>query len=445
MAEGDSAYAGDAEISSPMKAIGFLPIGLFYFLFAPAPWQIFNLRQALTFPEMIGWYLLLPAVVRGARHGLRVRFPAAVALLGPGVVLSVSYALVRSNLGTAYRHRAQVLVIYLIFAAIGLVHRRDQPRRRPRSSEPIPDPGPRRPGPGGVMNILGISSPISYNPAACLVRDGRLIAAVEEERLIRFKQAPHMAPFRAIDHVLAEGGITLAEVDAIAVGHEGPHGSFARVIGEFLRGRIPITRRDLEREVLYYLHHAVLWRGTKGRLVADPSKLYMVRHHLAHAASAFLLSDFDEANIISLDGRGGFESGILAVGRGNRIEILDSIPLASSWGHLYEKVTARLGFRPHSDEGKVMGLAAYGQGDVLPCVDWDDPFPRIRTRAFRALLDGIPTRRPDEPLTDDAKAYFQKIVDDAYAMFVADVAKGRGISAAKVRGSDFGEGRVLGT
>ncbi len=124
LAEGDSAYRGDAEISSPMKAIGFLPIGLAYFLFAPAPWQIFNLRQALTFPEMLAWYALLPAVFRGARYALRTRFPTAMALLGPGVVLSVSYALVESNLGTAYRHRAQVMVIYLIFAAIGLVHRR---------------------------------------------------------------------------------------------------------------------------------------------------------------------------------------------------------------------------------------------------------------------------------------------------------------------------------
>ncbi len=135
MAEGDSAYAGDAEISSPMKAMGFLPIGLFYFLFAPAPWQIFNLRQALTFPEMIAWYMLLPAVVRGARHALRTRFPAAVALLGPGIVLSISYALVESNLGTAYRHRAQVLVIYLIFAAIGLVHRRDETAPEAAGSE----------------------------------------------------------------------------------------------------------------------------------------------------------------------------------------------------------------------------------------------------------------------------------------------------------------------
>lgn len=144
MAEGDSAYAGDAEISSPMKAIGFLPIGLFYFLFAPAPWQIFNLRQALTFPEMITWYALLPAVVRGARYALRTRFRTAVALLGPGIVLTVSYALVESNLGTAYRHRAQVLVIYLIFAAIGLVHR---PGTEAAAEIPEGEQAPRTPSP----------------------------------------------------------------------------------------------------------------------------------------------------------------------------------------------------------------------------------------------------------------------------------------------------------
>ncbi|MFQ5458078.1 MAG: carbamoyltransferase [Myxococcota bacterium] len=251
------------------------------------------------------------------------------------------------------------------------------------------------------MNILGMSSPISFNPAACLYRDGRLVAAVEEERLIRYKQAPHLPPLRAIDFVLEKGGIALEDVDAFAVGHAGPHRSFARVLSEFARGRVPLTKRDVEREILYYLHHFVLWRGTKGRLVADGARLHMIRHHLAHAASAFFLSEFEEANIISLDGRGGFESGILAVGRGNRIEIVDSIPLSSSWGHMYEKITARLGFRPHSDEGKVMGLAAYGEGDVLPFVDWNEPFPRIRHRAFRQFITDLPQRAPGDPLTDE--------------------------------------------
>lgn len=250
------------------------------------------------------------------------------------------------------------------------------------------------------MKVLGISSPISFNPAACLYRDGRLIAAVEEERLIRYKQAPHLAPLKAIAHVLSEGGMEIEDIDLVAVGHGGPHGSFGRVLLEFLRGRNPISRRDIEREVLYYLHHFVLWRGTKGRLISDSTKLQMVRHHLAHAASAFLLSDFEEANIISLDGRGGFESGILAVGRGNRIKILESIPISSSWGHMYEKVTTRLGFRPHSDEGKVMGLAAYGEGDVFPFVDWHGPFPRICPKAFREFIAVLPQRRPGEPLTD---------------------------------------------
>lgn len=250
------------------------------------------------------------------------------------------------------------------------------------------------------MNILGLSSPISFNPAACLYQDGRLVAAVEEERLIRYKQAPHLAPWKAIDFVLARGGIALKDVDAFAVGHAGPHWSFARVLGEFARGRVPFTRQDVEREVLYYLHHFVLWRGVKGRLIADDSRLHMIRHHLAHAASAFLLSDFEEANIISLDGRGGFESGILAVGRGNRIEVIESIPLSSSWGSMYEKVTARLGFRPHSDEGKVMGLAAYGEGDVLPFVDWREPFPKIRPGPFREFITALPQRAPGDPLTD---------------------------------------------
>jgi hypothetical protein len=126
LAQGGSAYEGDVEVSSPAKAIAFLPVGLGYFLLAPAPWQIFNLRQALTLPEMILWYCLIPAMVRGVRYALRHHFRVAVGLLGPGVVLTVSYALVEANLGTAYRHRAQVLVIYLIFAAVGLAHRRER-------------------------------------------------------------------------------------------------------------------------------------------------------------------------------------------------------------------------------------------------------------------------------------------------------------------------------
>jgi hypothetical protein len=124
LAEGDSVYGMDTELDSPLRAITYLPRGLAYFLLAPAPWQIFNLRQALTFPEMLLWYCLLPAIWQGVRYGLRNRFGPTATLLSFAVVLTVAYAVVETNLGTAYRHRAQVLVVYLIFAALGLVHRR---------------------------------------------------------------------------------------------------------------------------------------------------------------------------------------------------------------------------------------------------------------------------------------------------------------------------------
>jgi len=124
LAEGGSAYGTEASLDTPISALVYLPRGLSYFLLAPAPWQIFNLRQALTFPEMLLWYCLLPAIWRGVRYALRENFRPTVTLLTFASVLTVAYAMVETNLGTAYRHRAQVLVVYLIFAALGLVHRR---------------------------------------------------------------------------------------------------------------------------------------------------------------------------------------------------------------------------------------------------------------------------------------------------------------------------------
>jgi hypothetical protein len=139
MAEGGSAYAVDAEVETPLQALTYLPRGLAYFLLAPAPWQIFNLRQALTFPEMLLWYALLPMVWRGARYALRHRFRPTVVLLSLGVMVTLAYALVESNLGTAYRHRAQVLMIYLIFAGLGLAHRRSVAAE---GDTPVPEAAP---------------------------------------------------------------------------------------------------------------------------------------------------------------------------------------------------------------------------------------------------------------------------------------------------------------
>jgi len=147
LAAGGSAYGIEDQLDSPIAALAYLPKGLAYFLFAPAPWQIFNLRQALTFPEMLLWYCLLPAIWQGIRYALREHFRATATLLSFATVLTVAYAMVETNLGTAYRHRAQVLVVYLIFAALGLAHRR---RRKEERGFPAAAPfaeggGPRDP------------------------------------------------------------------------------------------------------------------------------------------------------------------------------------------------------------------------------------------------------------------------------------------------------------
>jgi hypothetical protein len=128
LAIGGSAYHGNADVSSPGGALRFLPTGLLYFLLAPAPWQLLNARQLLTLPEMLIWYTLLPQIVIGLVIAMRQRFSAALPIASFALFSTFSYALVEGNLGTAYRHRAQVLVLFLIFAGVGLARRREAQR-----------------------------------------------------------------------------------------------------------------------------------------------------------------------------------------------------------------------------------------------------------------------------------------------------------------------------
>jgi len=133
LAIGASAYHGDADVSTASGALRFLPVGVGYFLLAPAPWQLLNARHVLTLPEMLLWYALLPSVVLGIATSLRERFAVALPVASFSLLVTVSYALVEGNLGTAYRHRAQVLVLFLVFAGVGLEARR---ARRASAAEP---------------------------------------------------------------------------------------------------------------------------------------------------------------------------------------------------------------------------------------------------------------------------------------------------------------------
>lgn len=248
------------------------------------------------------------------------------------------------------------------------------------------------------MRILGLTHPYSWNTAAALIVDGTLVAFAEEERFTRVKHAPRAFPSRAMEYCLREGGITLDQVDRIAIGMD----SLRSVIlpnlwplqpPRFAYGKILRTMREIRRgnELLPFPAH-------------DP-RVTFVNHHRAHIASSFFLSGFDRANVISLDGAGGGESGMLGWGEGTDLHILHRVTNAGSFGALYERITKAIGFRPHSHEGKTMGLAAFGtpQTEHWTFIDWNNPIPRIDHGKRNAFLRTLRTRKHDEPLTQEHK------------------------------------------
>ena len=121
---GGSAYQEQVDISTPGRALAFLPKGLAFFLFAPYPWTIRNARQLVALPEMLVFYALIPSMIRGVRELLRGRSPGALMLLLITLSITLGYALGEANAGAAYRHRSQVLPFLLIFAAAGYEARR---------------------------------------------------------------------------------------------------------------------------------------------------------------------------------------------------------------------------------------------------------------------------------------------------------------------------------
>ena len=134
---GQSAYAPKADVSTTQGALSVLPVGLAYLLFAPFPWAVHNVRQALTVPETLVWYALMPALVRGLLFTIRTRFRPALPILVFAASLTCAYAVFQGNVGTAYRQRTQVTMFYFILMAAGVVERR-RARDHPRAAVGLP-------------------------------------------------------------------------------------------------------------------------------------------------------------------------------------------------------------------------------------------------------------------------------------------------------------------
>src|SRR5271157_777778 len=314
------------------------------------------------------------------------------------------------------------------------------------------------------MKILGINA-YHANASAALVIDGQLVTAVEEERFNRVKYAAGF-PVNAIRHCLAEVGLTLQEIDHVAI----PRNPWARLATKlFYAVRMPRFTLDRFRAMKQF-------KGIHEDLAAacdvDPkairAQLHRIEHHTAHMASAFFVSPFDRAAVLSADGLGDFASSMCAVGEGPKMHILGEVTFPHSLGMYYTALTQYLGFWKFGDEYKVMGLAAYGQPEYLgefrrivradgplsfrlgleyfmhqtqgPDMTWHetDRTP-VLGRIFSPYLEKRlgPARKADEPLTQrhyNLAATMQAALEEVLVAYWNELAKRSGEKALCLAG-----------
>ena len=239
------------------------------------------------------------------------------------------------------------------------------------------------------MYTLGINA-VYHDSAACLVKDGQVLAAVEEERFTHVKHgkrpipfSTYELPFHAINYCLQVGGISLADVDEIAYSYDpylllGDHRGDGTITLPLEPGAHPVPAEweaawdplflssivNAPRHLVGGAPHHLKARF-RGAHAGGPYRWHFVEHHLAHAASAFLPSPYESAAILSLDGRGERATTSYSLGDGNDIIRLGQVNFPHSLGLLYEEVTDYLGFLPSSDEYKVMALASFGKPRYL--------------------------------------------------------------------------------
>lgn len=278
-----------------------------------------------------------------------------------------------------------------------------------------------------MKSILGINA-YHGDASACLIRNGKLIAAAEEERFRRIK---HWAgfPVKAIEYCLHAGKLRLTQIDHIAVNRD----PYANIIK---KGIYAIRRNPSILQIRERLKNAAKIRSLRKNLEAHfevsqkdlQSEIHYIEHHNAHMASSFFVSPFNEAALVSLDGFGDFVSTMWGYGDGNRIQTIAKVLFPHSLGLFYLAITQYLGFLHYGDEYKVMGLAAYGKPTEMEkmrqivqlkpnggfelnlqyfrhakegfSMEWDDCQPTIGKVYSSRLVDIIGSdRQSSEPIT----------------------------------------------
>ena len=214
------------------------------------------------------------------------------------------------------------------------------------------------------MNILGISC-FYHDAAAVLIQDGRIVAAAEEERFTRIKHDPGF-PVKAIQYCLDEAGLSAGELDYVGF-YEKPMRKFERAMHTF-KSTFPFSYEGFEERVPRLLHEELRVEEILREHFATDAEVLYLEHHLSHAASAFLVSPFEDAAILTVDGVGEWATTCIGYGKRTEVELFQEIHYPHSLGLLYSAMTSFLGFKVNNDEYKVMGLASYGKPTMVDAV-----------------------------------------------------------------------------
>jgi carbamoyltransferase len=313
--------------------------------------------------------------------------------------------------------------------------------------------------------ILGISA-YYHDSAACLVEDGVIVAAAQEERFTRKKHDAGF-PSRAVEYCLREAGITLAGLDLVGF-YEKPLVKFSRLIETYASCAPRGWRSYLMAMPLWLSQKLWMSDDIRDHLDGYEGEILFGEHHESHAASAFFPSPFEQAAIVTLDGVGEWATSSIGVGRGHEIEMLRELRFPHSLGLLYSAFTYFTGFRVNSGEYKVMGLAPYGEPRYVKAIKdhlleirddgalWMNmeyfTYPHGLTmtgRGFEKIFGG-PARRAESKLTQremDLARSIQEITEEVMLKMTAFAHRETGMRdlclAGGVALNCVGNGRLL--
>lgn len=280
------------------------------------------------------------------------------------------------------------------------------------------------------MNILGISA-FYHDSAACLVQDGKIVSAAQEERFTR-KKHDSAFPLKATNFCLQNSNITVNDLDYVAY-YDKPFLTFERILETYL-AYAPIGINSFIKALPLWIKKKLWMKEVIKKELEFEGKIVFPEHHESHAASAFYPSPFQEAAFLTMDGVGEWTTASYGIGKDNNIEILAEIKFPDSLGLLYSAFTYFTGFKVNSGEYKVMGLAPYGKpiykdiilkelidlkedGSFKMNMDYFDYCAGLKmtNTKFNKLFGG-PPRSPESKLTQremDIASSVQEVTEEA--------------------------------